>query len=63
MKHQYLKKKSATQVLLWMLAYSTMAFCDYEILLFPQQNLIWLKFSFGRVFYYGNEEYVFHQKA
>lgn len=33
-----------------------LAYCDYEILMFPQQNLAWLKFSFGKVFYYGNEK-------
>lgn len=33
----------------------SLVFSDYEILMFPQQNLAWLKFSFGKVFYYGNE--------
>lgn len=55
MKYQCLRKKSATQVLLRMLAHSSLAFCDYEIQTFPQQNLSWLKFSFGKAFYYGNE--------
>lgn len=55
LKYQYHKTKTATQVLLWMQAPSSLVFCDYEILMFPQQNLAWLKFSFGKVFYYGNE--------
>lgn len=41
-------------MLLWVLAHSYLALCKYEILMFPQQNLVWLKFSFGRVLYYGN---------
>lgn len=57
------KKKSATQVLLSMLTRSSIALGEYEIQMFPQQNLSWLKFSFGRALYYGNEteEYFFSQ--
>lgn len=45
------KKKSATQVLFWVLAHSSFALSEYEILIFPQQNLAWLK-----------EEYFFFQQ-